>query len=366
MVAADEAEARGAADDALGIMNARLLGPDGEPFWRPWRVARLDQLVTFDGILPAWATSRWILEQAHSAMHEGRRALHQRAEKVAVEMRGGIDALEGTDEADKRCRVVDRDWVYRQLVLYEYDGLPHFLKHQATPDLVAGADRIDEWAKAPMGGYEPMSSDPATVTWRCLATGAEIVTVNIGSAALVSDDDTVIGRLVPTEDGPMFETQPLVVPSEVALSVARRPDSWVETLRDAMAGPDGDRIQTHCLHYQCFLSDVPANVVAPVLSQFSGKRVTTSDPATFIRGLGAVVLEAARLAATEARGSRPSVGVDIWPCLAAAVLQPPVLSELADTVGPSDVQLLSHLAEQLSEPASTVCAALAQEARDAA
>ena len=35
---ADEAEARGDANAALDVMDAFALGPDGKPFWRPWRV----------------------------------------------------------------------------------------------------------------------------------------------------------------------------------------------------------------------------------------------------------------------------------------------------------------------------------------
>src|SRR6266545_3069824 len=61
MAAADDAEARGDAEGALKIMNDIECGPDGKPFWRPWRVQRLYQLVTLRDLLPPWAGSRWIL-----------------------------------------------------------------------------------------------------------------------------------------------------------------------------------------------------------------------------------------------------------------------------------------------------------------
>lgn len=38
-VRADEAEARGDAEEALVVLSERFLGPDGKPWWRPWRRA---------------------------------------------------------------------------------------------------------------------------------------------------------------------------------------------------------------------------------------------------------------------------------------------------------------------------------------
>ena len=49
---------------------------------------------------------------------------------------------------------MDRDWIFRQVALYDLGALDHFLHHQATPDLVAGADSIHEWLRTPMGGFQ--------------------------------------------------------------------------------------------------------------------------------------------------------------------------------------------------------------------
>jgi hypothetical protein len=365
MFAADEAEARGDAHEALSIIASRPLDPYGEPFWRPWRVTRLDQLVTFGPILPGWVTSRWILEQAQSAMHVERRGAATKAQEIAIRLRGGRQTLQGVDEMDQRARVMDRDWVYRQALLYELGGLDHFLRKQATPDLIVGADRIHEWASTAMGGFELVAVDSRTTTWRDLASGAERRGPNIGSAALNEQGDQVIGRLVPIEDGHLFETQPLTVPADVAREVAERPGDWLAILESALRAPGGDEIQTHGLHYQCFVSDVPPSVVPLVIAQFAASRISTTDIDAFVEDLSAAVITAGRVL-VDVRGPRPRGAVDIWPCLGAALLMPDVLAELAESLGPAESGLFAELATRLAEPAATVCRELVEEARGAA
>ena len=65
-----------------------------------------------------------------------------------------------------------------------------------------------------MGAYRLVDSVRAHRTWWDLVNEREIETVNIGSASLVIVEKHVIGRLVPTELGPMFESVPIVVPTE--------------------------------------------------------------------------------------------------------------------------------------------------------
>jgi hypothetical protein len=149
--ATDDAERRGDAVHALATMASH---PDADGFWRPWRVRLLCQIAMFGPLLPRWATSRWTLAQA--LQHLGQpgggpdRRVH-RALDQAIELRGGRARLPGRDPIDAVCRVMDNDWVFRQLHLYELGGLRHFLDRVASPDLVAGADRIRDWAKSPMG-----------------------------------------------------------------------------------------------------------------------------------------------------------------------------------------------------------------------
>lgn len=165
MLAADAAEALGDAAEALRIMDSRPLGPDGRPFWRPWRIRRLIQLSTLSSVLPRWVTSRWILAQALQASSESARARALKALRIAERFRDGAGSPPAVDDIEAKCRVIDRDWVFRQVYLYELGGLDDFLRG-AAPALLARADRIRAWARAGMGGYQLVGREPATVIWR--------------------------------------------------------------------------------------------------------------------------------------------------------------------------------------------------------
>ena len=262
--AADAAEARGDAQEALAIMEEHLATcqPD-ETFWRPWRIRRLIQISVLGPLLPRWVTSRWILAQALQHLDPAPRGIAKtrlkRALDLAVELRGGADTLIGVDATDAMCRVMDRDWVYRQLRLYELGTLHHFLQRAVASDLVAGADRIHDWATASMGGFRLQDRHPGTVRWVDLVTDDVIETANIGSAALAVPGDCVIGRMVPIEGGVMFEGAPMRVPEEVARQVADDPEHWMDALRSLPGGtanpahqPTGDLTG--------LVSDVPSPV----------------------------------------------------------------------------------------------------------
>src|SRR4051794_17713095 len=60
----DAAEARGDVRAALQLMEEDFRRrPKSEMFWSPERVGNLMQLVVLESVLPAWAYSRWILQQ---------------------------------------------------------------------------------------------------------------------------------------------------------------------------------------------------------------------------------------------------------------------------------------------------------------
>jgi hypothetical protein len=86
MAAADEAELRGDAAAALAVIEQHLFGPDGKIFWRRERILRLSQLELFGPWLPAWVTSRWLLEQALQSFGPSKRTATERALRVAVEI----------------------------------------------------------------------------------------------------------------------------------------------------------------------------------------------------------------------------------------------------------------------------------------
>lgn len=373
--AVDDAERRADAAGALLLMASH---PEGRAFWRPRRWYGVMQMSQFHEVLPGWATSRWILAQA--AQHLGKRGHGPQRRRfltaldVATELRGGPARLPGRDAADRYCRLIDHDWVFRQLYLYDLGGLLHFLDLIASADLVARADRIREWAAAAVGGYRLVGCDAATVTWEVLAGGERLTTANIGSAALLVPGECVIGRLVPIEDGTMFEGAPLAVPDAVAAAVARTPDDWVAALR---AAPDGAAGLTDLWApvRTGFLSDVPEPVWMRAVCTAGGTTTSAAGhPAGHPGGLwggtrvAAAVLRLARATLEDTRPRRPD-DVDPWCCVAAALLAPgvvPALGYASASLDPADRDLLTELAGVLAEPASSWCRALAAAPVDAA
>src|SRR3954468_12260960 len=106
MFTLQEVEARGDAAEAVGIIEAFLVCPDGEIFWSVERMRELSQVADFGPLLPAWSYSRWVCNQAFRAMHEDSRGRVGRA----------------LDRTGRHARP-DQDWVFRQQLLFELGGL---------------------------------------------------------------------------------------------------------------------------------------------------------------------------------------------------------------------------------------------------
>jgi len=360
MVMADEAEARGDAIGALDVMNAFMIGPDGKEFWRVWRMKYLLQIANLGEILPPWATSRWICNQALQCLHEGNRDRIRRAFDAAVELRGKIDPPAVGDAADVHAWVADRSWVYRQLFLFELGGLEFFVRRIASSTLLADADSIDMWPGTPMGAYELVESGPAVVTWLDLASNTLHMDANIGSAVFVGPGEHAIGRLVPIEGGVMFECQPLSVPKQVAYAVAERPADWLQAMQAAE-----EPILTLTRPQDSVVSDVPALVWQLALV---GDDLPPGDPGGegFSAALSRAVLDAGARELRHEAEDRPDGEVDIWACLGAALLEPYVVAALPEVWRPADRRLFERLGEVLARPASDLCLAAAQELSEAA
>lgn len=339
MFAVDAAELRGDVTGALAIIAAAGDDFQGGRFWRPWRVERLRQLDALGPLLPRWATSRWLLAQALQWYDAERRLQGIRAVEIAMDVRGGPRT--GLDPLEDECRVMDRDWVYRQLVLYDLRGLAWFVRSKASADLLAGADRIHDWAAAPLRGLRLEEVTPLELVWSDLGTGERVETVNLGAASLVDDGECVIGRIVPIEEGLMFESAPLPVPDDVAQEVADDPSGWVDVLRRACRRPSGgdeQPIRTSGLHDFRLLTDVPEALWSSVLA-------THPSLADAVEHLG----------------------VDALPCLGAWLVQPETRDLLLDSDEPDRTrQACASLAEIVPEPAASVLRCVAEGGRTAA
>ncbi len=364
MQEADAAERRGDAAGALAAMRRRDLGPDGRPFWRAGRVVGLRQLVLLERFVPGWVRSRWILAQALQHLSErdrGPRSRVLRAHAIVNDLHARSGSTGRSPSVEHQAQVADHDWVYRQVHLFELGGLEAFLENDADPDLVAGADRIGEWALAPMGGYLFVEADAGVIRWLDLVARAVVQTPDIGSAAHLTSGASVIGRLVPYEGGVLFESPPLAVPRSLAAKVGHDPARWLDLLRESglvQEGKVSTRIRAEC----GLLSDVPFDEITAVLSSLVEPRGRVS-PADGDLARATLLLMHDVLAQLEhpcGRGGGDCCpgcpgawndGSDDVAYLHAALVHPAVVEALPDLLGPHHADLLSELRDVLAEPA---------------
>lgn len=195
MLEADEHEIRGDAAGALRVIEGMPVDSMGRRFWRPEREHRLRQLVALADAAPAWVFDRWVVAQAaQSTPGDPHRAIDE-----AVRTRGGASTLWGVDEIDAQAKVIDHDWVYRQLVLYEYGGLATFVRKRASSPLLARATGVATWVGTAMGAYELVDETADQLTWREVGSGRRVDTLNLGGAMLCLPGSHVIGRVVASE-----------------------------------------------------------------------------------------------------------------------------------------------------------------------
>jgi hypothetical protein len=356
MVAADEAERRGDARAALEVME-RSWARVGVGFWRPWRIQRLWSIACLEpmGLLPSWAVGRWVLEQALQDLSGHQRQARKRALEMAMDV-GRLPGAEALDGYDLAARVSDRDWLHRQLYLYEFGGLDRFVRRVAAPDLIAGVPEIGDWITAPMGGYRFLESSPDCSTVVDLGSGLPLEVLGIGSLALVLPGEHVIGRLVPDRGRLLFETVPLLVPQRLAESVARDPASWVHHLRKESA--EGERPITSSRFG--FLSDLPHAVTLLALmscdDSIGPAELHGDEQSTLVlRRLMAVAREAL------AGVPQEEEAICRWAVIYSAITDPTFLCDVFDARAELDFDVLSELSRRLAEPAASICRSVVAE-----
>jgi hypothetical protein len=354
MLAVDEAERRGEVLAALDLIKEKLCDPTGKLFWRTERIERLLQLAMFGSLLPGWATSRWLLEQAAQELGHLRNPAIDHAFQVVADVRGGLQNVRRPAGEDPRIKVMDHDWVFRQCLLYDFGALASYLQ-RVPADLLARADRIEEWCAVPMGGYRCVARTPAVTFWVDVATGESVETPNIGSAALLLEGEWVIGRVVPIEEGRMFETLPLQVPESVARAVAGAPVEWIQALRDARGR--GEKVETGGCRFG-FLSDVRREISALTLYD-------DLESVDQYRERADRFVDVVRCAFRDEPTNDPDA-VDVWACIGAELLTPHLFAGLVERVRPDQADLYARLGSSLAEPAARMCRVLAVAAQRAA
>jgi hypothetical protein len=353
MLAVNRAEADGDALETLRLMQAHALDPEGRQFWRLCRYERLAQVLLLGSDLPGWAVSRWLVAQAHNAVPRPRDRWRRRAEELSLDVVGGLESLSGRGDTEARCQLMDRNWVYRQVFTYDLGGLARFVRSNAGPELVARADRIHDWARAPTSSLRLVALSASTVTWARLDTGELLEHPNIGSAILVELGESVLGRVVPILGGTMLEGAPLVVPDEVAAKVAADPSSWLAALRESRAEIDTLGLEPAVLH------DVPTPVWEAMLSRSPSIVALSQCSANLARR----ALEAARECVDGADSADPT-SADRWSCVRAALSSRSVVARVPDIATALDVDVLRRLSEIVAPPIDIVCRRLVDQLTD--
>jgi hypothetical protein len=208
---------------------------------------RLRLLAELGDEAPAWLWSRWLSVQARRPLWTGSQsAAPNPALETALEVAypRGIDLtrVDGMSLEVFLASFYERDWVTRQLIVYEYGGLRHLVEDLAGARLLEHADHPAAWVGAPMGGYRLESdSDPGGgLVLTDLADGDQIEILDLGLGAEHEPGTHFLGRLVPTTTPPgrMFEWRPLRVDAATARKVAAQPETWLEVVAEqAAAGP---------------------------------------------------------------------------------------------------------------------------------
>ena len=230
------AEAAGDAERALAHHEAVRPFPDNS------HRVMLRQLVELGDAVPAWGHARWILEQVTRWITGGTVASHRLGREGAIRAAHaiGLDRRQPYGfRVEEFCGLLlGHDWIYRQLVVFEFYGLKDFLELEAGPELVARAGPIHAWAESAMGGFRFEGDGGGRATFTDLSTGTEVDVLDLGCAGQLRIGDYAIGRVVPieTQPGLLFESLPLPVSAALATRVADNPDRWLMELQQRLSG----------------------------------------------------------------------------------------------------------------------------------
>lgn len=213
----------------------------------------------------------------------------------------------------------ERDWVLRQLILYEDAGLRNLVRSRASRSLLARADDPEGWADARMGGYRFESDRGGLVQVADLATGEVIDLLDLGVAFQHWPGEHLLGRVVRTSTPPgrMFEWRPLPVDGGTAARVASDPERWTEIVAERARSEELACGFSLLDDDTDMLTDLPANPWQALLDREQIDKLPTIDGLIAYDDVALAVLERL-LRAFGATGTVPAVA---RPVLWSLVLQ---------------------------------------------
>ncbi|ANH38238.1 hypothetical protein I601_1807 [Nocardioides dokdonensis FR1436] len=261
---------------------------------------QLELLATLGDDAPGWLVARWLTELArrHDDDRDRQRRAFELGMAVAHPHGVDLDALDLEHPQQATPQLWARDWVVRQVQVYELHALedllcPHCPPIDFSPDLLGRAGRIVDWRYAPMGGYRlgPLEEHRTLVDAR---TGAALEVLDLGLGEQAPEDAHVLGRVVPIDEEPglALEWRPLVVDEATATAVAGKPPGWLEILSTRIASgrlPSGLTLQAE----SSISADLPHRSWVALLGRDPERRLD-QRPGTLVGQAVAVALRMVR------------------------------------------------------------------------
>jgi hypothetical protein len=204
---------------------------------------RLELLASLGDDAPGWLISRWLTVQSRRRIWTGSDPAAPSPVLPlvipAIYPHGIPFERIGCEHPEQVVAwIYERDWVARQVDVYEMGALLDLVRHHASPELLARADLVEDWCEAPMGGYrlEP-GGGAGALRLVDLATEQPFDVLDLGLAEHAQLGEHLLGRIVPTEAGPgrMLDWRPLLVDRVTATAVARNPHQWLPVLATRVA-----------------------------------------------------------------------------------------------------------------------------------
>ena len=256
-----DAEARGDVQGALTLYSRVSLAE--ESIHR----GRLEMLAELGDEAPGWLISRWLTLQVRRPLwSDPEESAHGdqtllRLLRTAYPHGFDNDRMEGMSLDLFISFLHERDWMLRQLVVYEEGGLREFVRTRAGSSLLARADHVADWVETPMGGYRLESDEGGCLQVTDLGTGEVLNVLDLGLAFQHWPGQHFLARIVPTvtDPGLMFEWRPLPVDSDTAELVAADPGRWVEILAERALSGELPRMFSLLDDDTDLVSDLPAH-----------------------------------------------------------------------------------------------------------
>jgi hypothetical protein len=199
---------------------------------------RLHQLAELGAEAPGWMVNRWLTIQARRRVWTGGQELGTNrvlALVVPLLYPDGIpiEKIGCTWPEQVVPYIYERDWVARQLDVYDLGGLRRVIELHASAELLERSDQIEGWCRAPMRAcrieyVDPARRDPMRLV--DLTSGEVLDVLDLG--AEVEPQQHVLGRIVPvsSEPGLMSDWGLLPVREPVAEAVAADAERWLPAI----------------------------------------------------------------------------------------------------------------------------------------